>query len=343
MEKKQSFFLEGDSAGRNWFNEIQEIRPMEEKTRMNATDKVINVLENHILFLEEEMRNKNRFIEHLLKSLDGKSTNSTKSMLRDEAFFPSSQNLINKNEKSFPKNVAPQMQSPVRIENDNFVAPIDSNISLVSNSVNCELAQVDNDSQNNKNEFIELKTYKKANVTKRKNRKRSSETIVDNNNKRRVVAIMGDSMTKEIKGYEMSNDSEIIVSKSFSGATVNCMKDYIKPTLNKKPELLILHCGTNDIRKSNPDDLAENILELALECSKSTNVIVSSLVQRNDGLNDKIKETNQTLQKLCNDRNIGYIDNNNIDPQRHLNKSKLHLNRTGSRLLRENLTLAFKN
>jgi len=120
-------------------------------------------------------------------------------------------------------------------------------------------------------------------------------------------------------------------------------KDYIKPTLNKKPELLILHCGTIDIRKSNPDDLAENILELALECSKSTNVIVSSLVQRNDGLNDKIKETNQTLQKLCNDRNIGYIDNNNIDPQRHLNKSKLHLNRTGSRLLRENLTLAFKN
>ena len=80
-----------------------------------------------------------------------------------------------------------------------------------------------------------------------------------------------------------------------------------------------------------------------LKCAETSNVIVSSLVQRSDGFNNKVKQVNETLKSLCEQRNIGYIDNLNIDPTSHLNRSKLHLNRTGTRILQENFGFAFKN
>jgi len=27
------------------------------------------------------------------------------------------------------------------------------------------------------------------------------------------------------------------------------MKDYVKPTITKQPDLVVLHCGTNNLRK----------------------------------------------------------------------------------------------
>ena len=36
-----------------------------------------------------------------------------------------------------------------------------------------------------------------------------------------------------------------IFFKHFSGATTNCIKDYMKPSLRKDPNHIILHVGTN--------------------------------------------------------------------------------------------------
>jgi len=43
-----------------------------------------------------------------------------------------------------------------------------------------------------------------------------------------IVVILGDSMMKGIKGFEISSKDQKVVVKSFSGATVDCMKDYVK-------------------------------------------------------------------------------------------------------------------
>ena len=150
-------------------------------------------------------------------------------------------------------------------------------------------------------------------------------------------------MIKEIKGYEMTNDDVLVVTKSFSGATVECMEHYVKPTLKKKQDVMIIHCGTNNIRSTDVDTLADNIINLAIKCADSTNVIISSLVQRNDSYNEKVKNVNTKLKQICHDMNIGFIDNSNIDPKAHLNRSKLHLNRRGARILEKNLQLACKN
>ena len=52
-------------------------------------------------------------------------------------------------------------------------------------------------------------------------------------------------MTKRCK------ENEKIYVKAFSRATVNDMKHYCKPAVESKPDAVILHLGTNDLRNKN--------------------------------------------------------------------------------------------
>ena len=71
--------------------------------------------------------------------------------------------------------------------------------------------------------------------------------------------------------------------------------------------------------------------------SENSVIVVSGLVPRGDDLNEKVESVNIILQRMCNQRNLGFIDNSNINPGRHLNMSKLHLNVTGTNELQKNL------
>ena len=61
-----------------------------------------------------------------------------------------------------------------------------------------------------------------------------SDTNADVTNR---VFIIGDSIVKHIRGYELSQRVENckVFVKSFSGAKVRCMEDYIQPTLREMP------------------------------------------------------------------------------------------------------------
>ena len=71
-----------------------------------------------------------------------------------------------------------------------------------------------------------------------------------NSKSKKSIVILGDSMLKHLNDREMSkkvkSDSKIFV-KHFSGATTNCMEDYMKLPLRKDPNDIILHVGTNDL------------------------------------------------------------------------------------------------
>ena len=136
----------------------------------------------------------------------------------------------------------------------------------------------------------------------------------------------------------MSNEKRKVVVKSFSGATTNCMRSHIIPTKEQNPDVIILHCGTNDLRKTDTlDSIATNILEVAASLSTDTNrVVVSGLTQRNDQYWEKVDPLNDLLKSGASLRNIGFIDHSNIDYRYHLNRSNLHLNRNGSSILTQN-------
>ena len=70
--------------------------------------------------------------------------------------------------------------------------------------------------------------------------------------------------------------------------------------------------------------------------SHKTNVVISSLTARKDNLDTKRVAVNVHLKRNCSERNMAYIENENIDGRTHLNKSGLHLNMLGIDLLSYN-------
>ena len=106
---------------------------------------------------------------------------------------------------------------------------------------------------------------------------------------RSVTVVVGDSIVKKVKGWELSTKDDLLVVGSFPGAKTDDMKFYIKPTLKNKPERIIIHCGTDDLKNSTPQSIAENILSLAKSSQQENNtILVSSIVPTKDHLDKKV-------------------------------------------------------
>ena len=99
------------------------------------------------------------------------------------------------------------------------------------------------------------------------------------------------------------------------GATTQDMNDYIKPTIARKPGMIILHTGTNDLKSNqNPSDIANEIINLAKNIKISgTEVSISSLMPRRDPLSEKGKKVNKELQEKCTAENFAFIVHKNIN------------------------------
>lgn len=99
--------------------------------------------------------------------------------------------------------------------------------------------------------------------------------------------------------------------------------------MDKKPNKIIIHCGTNDL-KSNKSDIkiATEIITLAkIITSKDIKVCVSGLIAHGDMLEEKRVKTDLILSDMCHEEMITFVDNQNIEAHRHLNRSNRHLNR----------------
>ncbi len=72
----------------------------------------------------------------------------------------------------------------------------------------------------------------------------------------------------------------IFLVKSFSGSTINNMYDFSRPSLEKEPDLVILHIGVNNIRsEKSPKEIATDILELADNMrTNDIKVVISQLI-----------------------------------------------------------------
>ena len=154
--------------------------------------------------------------------------------------------------------------------------------------------------------------------------------------------IIGDSIIKDIKPYKMKNKinkSDKLYVKSFSGANIDDMRDYIKPTLRRNPDLIILHAGSNELHTNKtPEQVADGIMTFGLEIKSDQNeIIISGITSRTDIVeNEKCKSVNFILKAECERNNILFIDKSDISNKTHLNGSGLHLNYKGSVTLASN-------
>ena len=76
--------------------------------------------------------------------------------------------------------------------------------------------------------------------------------------------------------------------------------------------------------------ISRSNIDLALSLKSETNTVTISLtVPRKDSLNNKAQEVNSRLINMCGEHDIIYIDRTDtIDIERHLNESKVHLNKS---------------
>ena len=291
-------------------------------------------MNSEINFLRDEIKNKNKIIELLLSDRN----HSHISLTQGSSKQTEKSAKIFQNDFEFPKRHA-NSQLP---KQNNFIHQNQFD-ALIPFHETFNDDNDDNRNENNKailvtepNDQIKHNHQRNNGVTvRRRGKKKSDEN--KNTEPKRVVAIIGDSMIKYIQGRKLSSDKHFVVSKHFSGAKTKCMHHYALPTIERNPDELIIHCGTNDLKSdTSAHQKALDIVNLSQLVNVETAVVFSSLIHRNDELDPKVNEVNVELEKLCHERNIGFINNDNIKPDLHLNNSRIHLNKQGTALLAKN-------
>ena len=154
--------------------------------------------------------------------------------------------------------------------------------------------------------------------------------------------ILGDSLVKDIKGWELSDQSNKVINKHFSRANTTVTKSCLLPAKSRSPENIVLYWVANNLKKEkSANEISNDITECTLLCkSDNNNVLVSGIVPRSGKFNAKATEVSRHLKNECLKRNICFICNSNINPKYNCNKSGLHLNWKGTNKLVENFLFA---
>ena len=156
-----------------------------------------------------------------------------------------------------------------------------------------------------------------------------------------TISVIGDSMLKKVRKQDVNREAPHARTyiKTFPGATLDHMQSYIEPTLQSKPDGIIILCGTNNLKSDSPETIANKLVDLAKGAkTKVRNVAVSSIITRSDSVDLERKriETNRLVLRKLEDTEIKFLDHENIEED-HLDKWGLQLNYSGNNILTGNL------
>ena len=126
---------------------------------------------------------------------------------------------------------------------------------------------------------------------------------------------------------------------SFSGAKIADMNHHIALLLERKPDEVILHSGTNDIGDSEEENppIADELIKLTRKVMNANIRCTVSLLTRKDyGLKTQVDRVNSIIRdKLREITNIKVIDHEQIKHS-DLNLRGLHLTQSGTAKLAKN-------
>ena len=123
------------------------------------------------------------------------------------------------------------------------------------------------------------------------------------------------------------------------------MQDYVKPTLPENPDQIIVHAGTNDLASNKrPEQIVESIIGVATSLKSDTcDVLVSSITVKNNQHHKKVAQVNIVLKELCKEKKLYHGLHEKKITDKHLNGSKLHLNKNGTSILWNTLVESVSN
>ncbi len=166
----------------------------------------------------------------------------------------------------------------------------------------------------------------------------SVEEKSDNKHGKKRVIIVGDSILNGISEKGLTKKNHIVKVRPHPGATTEDLVDHIKTVARRKPNMVVLHIGSNDLTNGvNTQEKLQEVIDVVRSESKDTDIVVSSVVTRKDinGMPNKVSSLNNGLKIFCIKNQIDLIDNSNLDVS-CLGVKKFHLNRKGNSYLANN-------
>ena len=159
------------------------------------------------------------------------------------------------------------------------------------------------------------------------------ETYIQNKKKwpKNTVLITGDSILNNIEESSLRKKFNVRV-RSFPGADVRDMYDYLQPLLRKEPKYIILHVGSNDAPYKSSDEIVDDILKLKAYIESTLSNVkdyLSSPIPRYDDANAGL--TIHHLRSKMRDLSTCFqvVIDNNVEPI-CIGKKGLHPNGRGS-------------
>ena len=153
---------------------------------------------------------------------------------------------------------------------------------------------------------------------------------------------MGDSILSQIREDKLCKKGTIKV-RCFPGVKFEDFYHYAIPLINKKPDLILLHMGTNNAPYSTPEKMVDQILGLKnfiLQKLPTCEIIISTPTLRTD--NTTANNRNNLFVNHLKKLNIKLILNDN-NKKKHLNYRGLHLRMSGVIKLSENLVKSIQS
>ena len=160
------------------------------------------------------------------------------------------------------------------------------------------------------------------------------------------VLFLGDSHLRRINKNRLNNSfkNAKCVIKSFSGAKIDDLQHYAIPPLEQeKPDIAVIHVGSNNVTYDNlgddPNVIAEKIIQIGQRCIEYgvKDVIISSIfVKHSLKLSAFIRKINDELRVLCELCNFKFVSNDNII-RKHLCGDGVHLTTSGTNILAGNI------
>jgi len=188
-----------------------------------------------------------------------------------------------------------------------------------------------------------IKTPKKHPSSSQKhNTIKTTKKTQHTKNKKKYIEVVGDSMLNNIDEIRLNSNRSRkynIKIRNHPGATSIDILDHLKPVIRKKPDVIIIHAGTNDITAD--INYLKNVkvaVKMIKTESPETKICFSSIIRRFDIKRgkEKVDEINKKLKNYCQQQEIDIIYNENITEDL-LGRKKLHPNIRGKSVLVKNL------
>ena len=102
------------------------------------------------------------------------------------------------------------------------------------------------------NKFVLSDVDNCFNNTRRSEKKNAKKTSQQSQQTTKRLLIAGDSIVKNIEPYKMKKSTKYVATvKWIPGATTEGMSHHVKGCMvNFAPGIVLLHCGTNDLKKT---------------------------------------------------------------------------------------------